>query len=635
MRKFAFWSSRRSAWLFGLGLSALVWLLLNVLMGGAISRLEMQSGDWVWRLTTLGATSASERRVILVDIDESSLQELGSWPWSRNQVAQLIEQIGQAGGQLQVYDVVFSEMRSGDDQMARAIAQYHPVFSQVLALETPLAHSVGTLRSPLNWPDCPSPFGSATGYLANVGAWDVKVGHITPRLSVDGVLRTQPAVICHNNRAYPALDIAALMQLSGESTLALQEGKWNESAWQLTGANLIPQNIPLDRQGDVRFPWRLPTSSFVSLSAADVLAHRIPKEILKNAIVLVGSTALGLNDAIATPLNPIAAGMQAHAELLTGLLDNSVPFTPRFALVYQGLLILLGLGVVALLARKRSPSYWIPVVGLAFGVVYWLFFVWALWRYSWWLGWLEPASFVFLATLCWGALEHARSGWDRDLLYQHLSSYLPAPVAHSLALQSPSNAIHATTESVVVMFADIRNFSAYCESRPAEEAAAVLQAFFAKATQIVSEHQGEIEAFQGDAVIAIWRLPSINDDGSMQIQALHSALALQADSLTFLPDPAPAGLAPLALGIGMESGSSMVGSFGLAKRRTHLVMGPTVTVASALVNMTSELSHPILIGQRLASQLHGVHLQSMGEFLLEGLRQAHQVYAYPLSESPD
>ena len=633
MRKFAFWSSRRWVWVLGLGLGALVWLLLNGLIGGALSRLETQSGDWVWRLTNLGASPASERRVILVDINENSLQELGSWPWSRNQVGQLIEQIGEAGGQLQVYDIVFSEMRTGDDQMGRAIAKYHPVFSQVLALETPLDHSVGILRSPLNWSDCPIPFATATGFLANVGAWDARAGHITPRLSADGVLRTEPAIICHDNRAYPALDIAALMQLSGESTLALQQGKWNESAWQLTGDNLVPQKIPLDHRGDIRFPWRLPTSSFISISAADVLAHRIPKDLLKNAIVLVGSTALGLNDAITTPLNPIAAGMQAHAELLVGLLDNNIPFTPRFAPVYQGLLVLLGLGFIALLVRKRCPSYWIPVAGFALGLLYWFFFVWALWRYSWWLGWIESASFVFLVSLFWAALEHARSSWDRDLLYQHLSSYLPAPVARSLAMQSPSNAIHAATESVVVMFADIRNFSAYCEARPAEEAAAVLQTFFTIATQIVSEHQGEIETFQGDAVIAIWRLPTSTDNGLMQAQALQAALSLQAASLAFLPDPAPGGLAPLVLGIGLESGSSMVGSFGLAKRRTHLVMGPTVTVASALVVMTAELSHPILIGQSLASQLRHVPLQSMGEFLLEGLRQPHQVYAYPLSES--
>ena len=98
-----------------------------------------------------------------------------------------------------------------------------------------------------------------------------------------------------------------------------------------------------------------------------------------------------------------------------------------------------------------------------------------------------------------------------------------------------------------------------------------------------------------------------------------------------LPDPAPAGLEPLSLGIGVETGLAMAGSFGLASRRTHMVMGRTVTVASRLVSMTAELSHPILVGEGLAGQVGGVDLESMGTFLLDGMRVPHHVSAYPLS----
>jgi adenylate cyclase len=255
--------------------------------------------------------------------------------------------------------------------------------------------------------------------------------------------------------------------------------------------------------------------------------------------------------------------------------------------------------------------------------------------------------FVLLAGMFMSILTHAKSRIDRDRLYTHLSSYLPAPVAASLALQPPSGAIKASTLQVSVMFADIRNFSAYCEARPPEEAAAVLHAFFSAATRVVEAQGGVIEAFQGDAVIAVWNADlnehshADSQHGGSGIpkathaqQALQAAINLQIAVQDVLPDPAPAGLEPLSLGIGVETGPAMAGSFGLASRRTHMVMGRTVTIASRLVEMTADLAHPILVGEGLAGQIGGAGLESMGTFLLDGMRVPHHVYAYPLVRAP-
>ena len=101
-----------------------------------------------------------------------------------------------------------------------------------------------------------------------------------------------------------------------------------------------------------------------------------------------------------------------------------------------------------------------------------------------------------------------------------------------------------------------------------------------------------------------------------------------------LPDPAPAGLEPLALGIGVESGPAMAGSLGVASRRTHMVMGRTVTIASRLVDMTADLGYPILVGEGLAAQTGAASLQSLGTFMLDGMRVPHHIYAYPLFAAP-
>jgi adenylate cyclase len=429
------------------------------------------------------------------------------------------------------------------------------------------------------------------------------------------------------------------------------------------------------RTGTSGFPGELHPHSFISLSAADVLADRVPAGLLNGAWVLVGSSAFGLHDVIATPFEGAAAGLQVHAEIISAMIDGRIPATPSGAPAYRFIMAVLGIALLMFMARERRrfPVYLVPLAAAAWGLVLWGIHGLSQIKASIWLGWADPALFVGLSGVTMGILEHARSRVDRDRLYTHLSSYLPAPVAEALAQQSPSSAIRASTRQVSVMFADIRNFSAYCEARPPEEAAAVLHAFFSTAAKVIKAHGGVIESFQGDAVFAVW-----NSDGKAEQQttqsmiydapehsfepesdpisvwgvapepqvpertgrpshaqlALNAAISLQQAIQGVLPDPAPAGLEPLALGIGVETGPAMSGSFGLASRRTHMVMGRTVTIASRLVGMTADLAYPILVGEGLAAQVGGIGLKSMGVFLLDGLRVPHHVYAPPISAAP-
>ncbi|MBK7117536.1 MAG: adenylate/guanylate cyclase domain-containing protein [Comamonadaceae bacterium] len=636
--------------------------------------LEDRSGDLVWRM---GAERKDERRLILVDINEQSLREIGPWPWPRATQARLIEQLAKAGARQQILDIVLADARP-DDAILEQVLQQHPsVLAQIFALDPGTGPSSGRPAGALDWTACPPLFPEATGYLATAPTLAGRlVGHITPRVAPDGLVRHQPAIICSDNGAYPALSLVALMNGTGETGLVLQRGAGPlDAPWMLSGRSQAFPAIPLDENGDIRIPWRLHPHSFISLSAADVLADRVPAGLLNGAWVLVGSSAFGLHDVIATPFEGAAAGLQVHAEIITAMIDGRIPATPSGAPAYRFIMAVLGIALLMFMARerKRFPVYLVPLAAAAWGLVLWGIHGLSQIKASIWLGWADPALFVGLSGLTMGILEHARSRVDRDRLYTHLSSYLPAPVAEALAQQSPSSAIRASTRQVSVMFADIRNFSAYCEARPPEEAAAVLHAFFSTAARVIKAHGGVIESFQGDAVFAVW-----NSDGKAEQQttqsmnldapehsfepesdpisvwgvapepqvpertgrpshaqlALNAAISLQQAIQGVLPDPAPAGLEPLALGIGVETGPAMSGSFGLASRRTHMVMGRTVTIASRLVGMTADLAHPILVGEGLAAQVGGIGLKSMGVFLLDGLRVPHHVYAPPISAAP-
>ncbi len=617
-------------------LALLAWAAQWVLAPGWLDQVEERSSDLAWRLS---ADRRDERRIIIVDIDDRSLAEIGPWPWPRATQARLMQQLANAGASQQIYDVVFTDPRPDDDALVQAVKRYKPVLAQVFALEQGGQPTLGKLAGALDWPACAAPFATATGYLANFDALaDARVGHITPRVARDGLVRHQPAVICYQGRAYPALGLAAVMAGTGESALVLQRGTGpTDAPWHVSSTALGQDGVALDERGDLRVAWHLHPDSFISLSAADVLAGRVPAGLLKNAWALVGSTAFGLNDSIATPFGGTAAGVQVHAQVIAALLDGRTPYAPRMASVAQVVAALLGVALLLALRRRVLPVYLLPLAAVGWGASLWLAHALLLTRMALAPGWVHPAFYVAVAGLFLGVLEHAKTRLDRDRLYSHLSSYLPAPVAAALALQPPSSAIKASTQQVSVMFADIRNFSRYLDARPPEEAAAVLHAFFSVATRVVQAHGGVIEAFQGDAVIAVWNGEpgaGTTDAAGHAQRALQAAIALQEAIRGVLPDPAPEGLEPLALGIGVETGPAMAGSFGLASRRTHMVMGRTVTIASRLVELTAELAHPILVGEGLAGQLGGAGLESMGTFLLEGMRSPHHIYAYPLVRAP-
>ena len=686
---------------------AVVWGWLSMLAPPWVQSWQERITDTVWRL---GSQAQDERRLIIIDVDERSLREVGPWPWPRATQARLLDKLKEQGAALQILDVVFADARPGDELLKQAFSRHSPVLAQVFALPGQGDKSIGgRLAGAMDWSACPVPFAEATGYLGNEPALlspESKVGHITPRLSADGVVRHVPAVLCYEGQSYATLGIVALMQAVGDTTLTLRRGSnWFDPAWQIQGARGALPTFPLQQQGDMLVPWYQRPSNFISISASDVLRDKVPADLLRNAWALVGSSAFGLHDTIATPHSSAATGMEVHAQLITAAMDGRIPFTPRGHLLLQALGVLLGLGFLGTLAywppsadrsggrfdrfdrsgrsenldtafdernahplgngarngisrtsrQHHFPVQWLPVAALGWAVVllgtHAALLLWA----NWWVGWLPAALAVLAAGVVWGMVEHARSRVDRDRLYTHLSSYLPAPVAAALALQSPSSAIKASTRNVSVMFADIRNFSAYCEARPPEEAAAVLHAFFATATRVVQAEGGIIEAFQGDAVMAVWygeQVRSSTSDTNLHAnslandeptepeaphhaqRALRAAVQLLAAMHGVLPDPAPAGLEPLSLGIGVESGPAMAGSLGLASRRTHMVMGRTVTIASRLVGMTSDLAHPILVGEGLAAQTGPASLQSMGTFLLDGLRVPHHIYAYPVFPAP-
>ncbi|MDB5872309.1 MAG: cyaA [Ramlibacter sp.] len=634
---------------FAVAAAAVAWLGFLFFAPTALHQADERATDLVWQLS---GDSQPERRVVVVDIDDASLQRIGPWPWPRQTQAKLVNALREQGAALQLYDVVFPDARQGTAELAAAIAAADAtapvVLAQVFALNHESRQTAGQLAGALPGDACLSPAAPATGYVANVGGLGSRAGHITPRLDPDGAVRRIPAVVCYGQRNYPALALAGLLALDSGSkpgSLRVEPGSkpW-DPAWTLTLDGMPDMKAPLDANGDLRVPYRKARSAIVSVSAADVLEGKLGQaNPLHGAWVLVGASAFGLGDTVPTALGGAVSGVEVHAQLLTGLLDGVIPATPRSVNWIQAAWLLAAtLALLALSATRAIPSgskpqrrpsarvLWVPLAGLTLAALGFVLHAGALLLAGWWLGWAQVSLAIALLGLFLGFAEHARSLAEKGLLFRNLASYLPAAVAEKIALAEPTGEIEAERRDLTVVVADVRNFSAYCEARSPEDAARVLHRFYTTASAVVQAHGGAVEEMVGDSLIAVFNGSQPCADHPMH--ALAAAREIWLRCSEELPNVPPQGLEPLGLGVGVESGMALLGSFGPAGRRVHAVLGQTITVAMRLQDMTAELACPVLVGAEAAERIgvpferSDLALKPLGSFLLPGLRHSSKVF---------
>jgi adenylate cyclase len=461
------------------------------------------------------------------------------------------------------------------------------------------------------------------------------VGHITPIVDTDGSIRRVPAVVCYEGNAYPALAVAALSAATGAQPVFKTAPGLVQSGQVLDVGGI---QMPVDAKGQLRVSYQMPRAGFVSVSAVDVIQGKVPAHMLKGSWALVGSTAFGGGDAVPTPQGGAVGGVEVHAQILSAALDGRTPFVPAWAPLWPlatGALALLAL-IFSLKASGPKAAVAVPAVALACGAVIFAAHAALLLGLHQWLGWGQPALFVALAASLLTAAEMLRVRAERESLYQNLSSYLPEGAARRVAFQEPTAQVVAETREATVMMVDLRNFSAYCEERSPEDAATVLHIFYTTVEKIVTEHGGVVEQMVGDGLTAVWNGSSPCDQHALQ--ALKAAKVIWQEGVAQLPKVASRKTPPLDIGVGIESGPVMVGSFGPARRRVHTVMGEAVSVASRLEKLTAELGYPVLLGPKALAQcgasLQAQDTQKLGDFLLSGMRAPRTVYALNVPIDP-
>lgn len=602
-------------------------LFLSYLFAPFKYETEEKLGSLYWSLLP---EHNREERLTIVAIDEYSLSEIGPWPWPRAIMAELSERLADYGTNLQLYDIVFPESKSDDSNFVSALNRNNGVLAQIPIFDGQSALKNGQLTGSIESGRCQFPTPNTNSFLANSASFNtVTSGHITPIVDNDGLIRKQPPLVCIDGRVYPSLPLQGLLNSlnTASPSISLHNNKGLlSSSWSISIDSYFGLSIPIDEAGNMRLSYRQSPDSFQYVSAANVLNGSAPKTLLDNTWALIGATAFGLGDVVPTPHSGTTPGVELQARLISNLLDGKTPYTPSYALYLLILEGMIAAAVLLILSQQKNKitAYSLPLATILLPITIWGVHSYVL-TFDLWIGWFNASLFALIAGTLFVLSDHRVLRHQNFRIFTHLSSYLPKSVAHSLLDKTPSGAIEASRHDLVLMCADLRNFSAYEESRPPEEAAALLHCFFVEATHVIENFGGQVEEYKGDSLLASW---SCIKPGQGSLQAVKAANQLQEMIARILPARPPKGLEPLALGIGIERGSTLVGSIGPAHRRSHTLLGDTVTIVLRIQEMTQDLAQPILIGECAARDLlHAEEIDSQGSFLLDGLTTPHVLFA--------
>ena len=567
------------------------------------------------------ASAVDDPRLLVVDIDEASLAALGPWPWPRQRIAALVEDLLTDGARGVALDLVFPERGDpGGDMRLAMLAQHGPVVLGQAFDYVPrsLSLRVGQLAEGGSTPDRGAAAVPATGYIANhAGLARARyVGNIGFVPDSDGMLRRLPLRTSFQGRLYPTLALALM-----------------ECCAAPVGESGPPGGFSLKDEAGGFMPLRFSRawSAYTVASALDILQGRSAAQV-SGRLVLVGSSALGLTDRVSTPLSASTAGVMVHASALSSLLDARAHLQPApwpgrwLAALFAALVV--GLATISFPRLSALAS----VASLAAASLLWVLLAYDLSRHDAWFSTTGPlVTNLFLLAVAVPFEWQVSQRRSRRLLGT-LHQYVASAVVDSLLRSSVKDPLLPQQADVTTLVADMQAYTSHVESLSVEAAAQLTREFLGCLTRPVLKHRGTLDKYTGDGLVAFW--------GAPLAQAGHADLALDA-AKDILQEVAryndvrrQSGLAPLRVRIGVESGPSMAGDFGTAQRSVYTAVGDSVNTASRLEQVARDMPYDVIIGPGAASRSTRHELIVLGEVTLRGKEKSTTLFAFASAVAP-
>ncbi len=550
-------------------------------------------------------------RVVIVAVDNKSINELGRWPWKRNVTAKLIDALREYEAGVVAYDGVFSETtEKKEDQVfanslklsGNVILGYFfredkeilspEAFSQVQSSKIKLLKiSEGTDIDKLE--NKLEPYIEANTPLIGRSALDFGFFNAAP--DPGGTIRKAALLRTYEGDVYPSLALKALRHFVGKEIFV------EIDQYGVSSLRLGQISVPLNNAGMLAVNYYGGNGTVATLSALDVLNKKIKKELLKDKLVFIGVTEIGVYDMRVTPVSPVYPGVEIHATVASNILqrhyilrDTRIISIELLCLAFLPFLLVLILGLV-------RNSFWgllaFILTESSYGALNYFLFR----NYS--------ADMTLFYPMFAVAVSYVGSETYRNLVVEKKNRYLKkafssyvSPELVSEIIKNPDRLVlGGEKKEVTILFSDIRGFTGISEKLAPDVLVSLLNNYLGPMTQIVLKHKGTLDKYIGDAIMAIYNAPLELEDHPAK--ACETALEMIAELKNVNGKFKERGLPFIDIGIGIHTGDAVIGNMGADMRFDYTAIGDTVNLASRLEGQNKYYGTHIILSESTTKKI--------------------------------
>ncbi len=508
-------------------------------------------------------TRAVDPRIKILAIDSDSLEKVGRWPWPRVIMVDLIDKVASQGAIAVWPDILFTEKSDdplGDQALADVVEKhdnvYLPVYFELKSIQnTEFTYDYDYLKKPVV--DIPRE----------------RIGHINVLPDQDNVLRRIILGI-------PTLaeDVLPIIDVRIANLLLDEENKisWDDDHKWYRGQ----ERIALDSNLQVGFSYASSSldSKFEIIPIWKVIEGEIDPAYFENSIVMIGPYAVGLQDQFLTPMGKTSMfGVEIHANIIQAIIDNKLytEVEDAYGTLLVVLLAMLGFALFELISARWGIVLLSSLVIGYSAVVYYIFHVYAT---------LLPYFYVIVALvmgyICSIILQYIRELKEKNRVTGIFGRYVSKEVVAEILANPKEIELGGIRKDVSVMFIDIRGFTPLSEKMEPEEVIKILNKYLELCTKMVYKHEGTLDKFMGDGVMSIFGAPIAQADHADR--AVRTALEIKNKYELLAKDIQKEYGFSVDLGIGINSGSAVIGNIGSRDRLDYTAIGDTVNLAARL-----------------------------------------------------
>ena len=627
---------------------------------GVLETLEMRTYDW--RLSQAADPASVSRDIVLVEINDTSVRDLaqfaGRWPWPRVVLADVIDYVSKGDPKVIAVDITIAEpdLREGfpyggdkwsggesDAALADSVAKSGRVVMLADAVYLGTTERPSPSVTPA-WPSAPYRLGPAiesrpllTPPIEGVTKAAAALGHNLLNPDADGPARRMAPFIRIGDKYVPSLGIAAALLAGGfKPDEVVLEGRtirlrdrviplvaervpdWDDASRshdQLT--MLINYKAPALVNG--ARPYTAYEVRHVLLSQAQVnagVAPQIPLAAFKDKVVFIGLTTSGLLDFFMTPFGSragIMPGIQLHASMADSVLSNRfIRPAPDASRIWTTIAFA---ALVALMAT--TLPYIAAATGALLAVSGWTWFALHSFEQGLWLNLAQPLLGCAVALFAGTAYQYFVEGAEKRVVKKLFGRYVSKDVYQQLIANPELAELGGKRREMSVLFSDIRGFTSVTEKGDPEALVAQLNEYFSRMVAVVFRHQGTVDKFVGDMVMALFGAPL--DDAEHAEHAVAAAVDMVRELGDLNRKWAAEGRAQLDIGVGVNSGGMIAGNIGSSSIMSYTVIGDNVNLGSRLESLNKDYRTRIIISDRTRSLLRGTYdIRALGDVVVKG-----------------